>query len=298
MIKKLAINLFLLPCFIVTTSSICFGQDNETFNSYKVIDAITYKEIRPNLYKRYETIQTNLNAVSAIKEALLKKEIDISSINILVYYSEVFVGNNIIEQASKLSREQYGSSLNQDSILEQRKLSSPWIKFTKTVLKSGKTEITIEIDATYSQLIMDLFSTHNSRDENINFREISPIEQNCFYEVERAYVNAEMFSGGLSVNELDTAFNCVQKPLRQPLLSLFKSANQIFLTSMVEPVVRRLNSCQQTAEEYYSMLYPHLAVRALKILNSDLDSDRTWWTEVVGQTEPIQKCPKEINLLK
>ena len=296
MAKNLAVILFLLPCFIALTSLPSFGQDKVIFNNYEVVDATTSKKINPNLYKRYETIQINLNATSATKEALLKQEIDISSINILVYYSEIFTGNIITERAEKLAKEQYSSLLNQGFILEQRKLSSPWMQFTKTVFESGKSEVIIEIDATYSRLIMDLFSNHNSRDENKIFREISPIEQACFYEIERAYVNAEMFSGSLSVNELDDAFGCVQKPLRQPLLSLFKSANQIFLTSMVEPVVRRLNSCQQTVEEYYGLLYPHLAVRALEILNSDSDPDHTWWTEVIREIEPIQKCPKDVYL--
>ena len=48
--------------------------------------------------------------------------------------------------------------------------------------------------------------------------------------------------------------------------------------------------CQDVAKEYYSELYPRLAVKGLQILERQSNPELMWWAEIIDQIEPIQEC--------
>ena len=61
--------------------------------------------------------------------------------------------------------------------------------------------------------------------------------------------------------------------------------------SLAEPVISEFSYyCQNSARKYYSQLYPSLAIRGLKILESESKPDSKWWRKIIEQVQPIQEC--------
>ena len=144
------------------------------------------------------------------------------------------------------------------------------------------------------RLIYDLFSepSFNKLDSN-GFLEIPSIRSSCLGQVIRSYPSVRLNSPSLTLHEFRDSFDCVPEQLKKPLLSLFKSSEQDFIGSFEFPVFRELEyHCQGIAREYYSELYPRLAVRALHILSSESKPESKWWTEIVKDIEPVPECPK------
>lgn len=279
MIKKLAVNLFLLPSFIVQTNLNCFAQTKPSyFNNYTVINATTLTEHTGGTYTGELNEQTHLITTSAIKKALIEEGIDASAIEILLYYDWMFINDNL-------------SSVKWDSKYRSNTISSPWLELTKTVSDSGETKIVIRIDATYARLINDLFSEPDDKYKMNSFLGIPSVQQTCFEQMTENYQAIKLSSEELTVSKVPNSFNCAPEELRKPLLSLFKSSSQEFSEPFLNHVAEELDSnCQDAARQYYEKLYPRLAVRALRILNNEFNSDLRWWREIVKQTKPIEKC--------
>ena len=79
--------------------------------------------------------------------------------------------------------------------------------------------------------------------------------------------------------------------LREPLLFLFGQAKLNSYSSIAFASIYELDYyCQNAAREYYSELYPRLAVKALQILESQSEYDIVWWKEVIEKVKPIKEC--------
>ena len=161
MVKKLAINLFLLPCFIVSNNSKCIAQVNPPYiNKYRIINATTLTEHTVGAYTGEENEQTHLITTSAIEEALIEEGVDASAIEILLYFDYVSISDD-------LPPRKWDSKSKPDTV------SSPWLELTETITNSGDKKIVIRIDATYARLIYDLFSKPPlSKSNSDNFLEI------------------------------------------------------------------------------------------------------------------------------
>lgn len=95
-IKKLAINLFLLTGFIVFNNSKCIAQVNPPYiNKYKVINATTLTEHTGGAYTGKLNEQTHLITTSAIKKALIEEGVDASTIEILLYFDYVSISDDL-----------------------------------------------------------------------------------------------------------------------------------------------------------------------------------------------------------
>lgn len=286
MINKLVINLLLLPGFMIQTSLSCVAQTKlPNLNKYKVINATTLVEhTTGGAYTGEENEQTHIITTSAIKEALINEGVEPSAIEILLYFDYVSISDDLPQR-------------QWDSKPKPNTISSPWLELTETVNSYGENKIVVRIDATYARLIYDLFSKHSSDTSNANdFLEIPSIRSNCLGQAIRSYPPVRLNSPSLTLHEFSDSFDCVPEQLREPLLSLFKSSKQDFIGSFEFPVFRELEyHCQGTAREYYRELYPQLAVQALKILKSSSELESEWWTEIVKDVKPVQRCPKPTN---
>lgn len=281
LVGKLPI-LLLFPFILGYTCLSANRVNSYDFNNYQVVSADT-----GNIYdlqafsEEVEIIKTHLAVVSEIKELLVENGVDISEINISLYLEELATDNSPPEK-------------KQMSIEDSQVISSPWmeLKLIQTENNSVETELELKIDAGYVRLMMDFFSRQDKAIVGKGFQEIPALEQTCFNEIEKAY-SSNRLSGGREIFELVDAFSCAPKTIKKPLLSLFISAPQTDLFPMTESVYQRLNSCLDTAEEYYSELYPRLALRAFEILESESSFKPTWWTEIVEQVDSVQICPKK-----
>lgn len=279
--KSLILVVFSL---IISSEYLKAAQENATdFNSYRIINAVTGNELNLETYsKEVEIIKTNLTVTSEIRKTLVENGINLSKIDISLYFEGLFVSSLVDDY----DQEQISNQMSNDQTV-----SSPWMELTKTFLNSGEKKIEIKIDATDSRLMMDAFSYRGEAFTVKGFREIPDIKQTCFNKVEKAYVSNKM-SDGYEIFELADAFDCVPKPMRRPLLSLFESSDQVFLSTMTELVYQKLDICSIKVQDYYSRLYPLLALRALQILESNSNPEPFWWMDIVKQIHPIQVCPQ------
>ena len=272
--NKPAINALLLPCLIFFNCSICVAQTKPPYwNKYKVINATTLTEHTGGAYTGRLNEQTHLITTSAIKEG-----VDASEIEILLYFDWMFINDDI-------------TPIKQHLQSNNNTISSPWMQVTKTVSDSGEIVLLIRIDATYARLINDLFSESGDQYNKNSFLGIPSVQQTCFKQMTESYQTIKLSSEELTVSTVPNSFNCAPEELRKPLLSLFKSSRQEFSEPFLNHVVEELDSnCQIVARQYYKKLYSRLAVRALSILNNEFNSDFCWWSEIVKQTKPIEKC--------
>ena len=280
-LNKFTINGLLLSSLIINNSNCVAQVDPPYLNKYKVINATTLTEHTVGAYTGRLNEQTHLVTTSAIKEALVKQGVDPSAIKILLYFDYVSISDDLPPR-----KWDYKSKPNT--------ISSPWLELTKTITDLGEEKIVIRVDATYARLIYDLFSKPPLiRANSDSFLEIPSLRDNCLVEAIRSYPPVRLNSPSLTLQEFRDSFDCVPEQLREPLLSLFKSSEQDFIGSFEFPVFRELEyHCQGTARKYYRELYPHLAVRALQIIESDSKPKPKRWTEIVKDIEPVQKCPK------
>ena len=274
----------MLPCLIVFNNSSSVAVKPPYLNNYKVINATTLTEHTVGAYTGRLNEQTHLITTSAIKEALIEEGVDASAIEILLYFDYISISDDLPPR-------------KWDSKSKPNTVSSPWLELTQTVTDLGKEKIVIRIDATYARLIYDLFSKPSLYKLDSNgFLEIPSIRSSCLGQAIRSYPPVRLNSPSLTLHEFRDSFDCVPEQLREPLLSLFKSSEQDFIGSFEFPVFRELEyHCQGVAREYYSELYPRLAVRALHILSSESKPELKWWTEIAKDIEPIQECPKPTN---
>ncbi len=285
MIKKIAVSLLSLSFLIGSSPLSCFGLDNVAdSNNYEIIDAVTQIKLQ-KVYARTDIIQMYLVATAAMKDKILEKETDISSINIALYYAM------FLEFSLPLANSPKEKWYPQRG---ERTISSPWLELTETVSVDGAREIEIRIDATgpkfvmdlfsdpYPRLIMDSFFNPNDRAITTNFLQVDPMSETCFVEATGSYKDVSI--GGSTVI-FPSGFSCVSEPLRRPLLSLFLSSKQEFFLPFRPYVFDKLYECQDIAQDYYSELYTGLAIRALEILNSESEPEAMWWAGVLSQTD-------------
>ncbi|NJL52214.1 MAG: hypothetical protein HC930_08335 [Hydrococcus sp. SU_1_0] len=162
-------------------------------------------------------------------------------------------------------------------------VTSPWLDLTRTVTNSAKNRITVRIDATGGRRLSDLFAKPEDIFNVSGFLSIPSIARSCSSRIISKYETAKrerLKSLGTSesksekwvVNEAQKSTKCAPEELREPLLSLIQSSDQpdritdLFSLGVFGHLV---NNCQDEAEEYYSELYPRLAVRGLQILESE-----------------------------
>ena len=277
--QKIKIAMLIL-LFLLGTTSVGFAQSQiPDFNSYQIVSASTGNVYELKAFDEEKIIQTNLEVISKVKNILIRNKIDVSKINILLYVDELST------DIKRLRTEK--NSINLQVV------SSPWIELAQTINNSKTTEIELKIDAGYVRLMMDLFSYQNEAITVQGFRKIPYIDSACFKKIEKAYISNEM-SDGYEIFQLANAFDCVPKPMRRPLLSLFESSPQTDLFPITESVYQKLDSCLDTAKKYYSQLYPRLILRGLQILESKSDPESLWWIEILEQLEPINRCSKNI----
>lgn len=279
-IKKLSIFIVLL----LLLSSTCLSAEKNKkgdFNSFQIISVGTSNRYDLEAFGEVEIIKTHLNVITNIKKVLLKNKIDVSKIDVSMYVDELATDKNI-------QRKKWKSVDNSDTV------SSPWIEVVQGINNYGKTETELKIDAGYVRLMMDLFSYKNESIIIKDFRAIPLIDSACFHKIERAYISNQMFDG-YEIFELADAFKCAPKPIKRPLLSLFESSPQTDLFPMTEFVYQTLDSCLSTASEYYTELYPRLALKGLQILKSESNHEPMWWVEIVEKTQPMKRCPKTLN---
>lgn len=279
MIQKIAI--LLLLC----SSCSNLAQANETdFNSYKVINANTGNELNFETFsEEVEIIKAHLALVLGIKKTLLKNKIDISKVDISLYLEELSTSRNTSWRTNQ-------------SNSNSKIISSPWIELTETINKYGETEIELKIDAGYVRLMMDLFPDPENKVVTEKFQEIPVLNSTCFDEIGNAYTN--YITGfyrpyGREIFDLVDAFDCAPELLKIPLMSLLISAPKTNLFPKTQSVYQRLDSCLSTAQDYYSDLYPLLALRAFEILDSNSNHKPTWWTEITEQIDSIQICRRK-----
>ena len=276
--------MFLISPFLLASTFLSSEKVNPDFNTYRIIVPQTRNEYDYDTYsKEVEIIQTNSYVVSLIKEYLFKNDIDISNINITLYLEE-------------LSTSRKGNKLKNTINPSSKIVSSPWMELIETTNFDGEVERELKIDAGYVRLMLDLFADPKEKFVTETFQEVSSLSQTCFRKIEDAYTSymtRKYLIYGRELFELTSAFDCAPEPIRIPLLSVFLSASQTDLFPMIEPVYQRLERCLPTAQEYYSELYPRLALRALQILESDSTPNNKWWTKVTKKIDPIQLCPRK-----
>ena len=111
-------------------------------------------------------------------------------------------------------------------------------------------------------------------------------------EYERHGLNEE-----LAVDKARKIYSCVPEKLKEPLLALFQSSplKNIDGHSFFDwSVYFQLSlHCQDEAEQYYSELYPRLAIRGLKIIEDEYNPKSEWWTEIIDHIKPIQECRED-----
>ena len=251
-------------------------EDREKINNnrgyYEVIEATTGKKEQSQYYAGDFEIKTHIETISALKKALADEGIDLSKVRIELYYDPIAIRDELPPRIWNFKP-------------HRNTISSPWLDVTKTITTTGETRVTIRIDATAARLIDDLFSEPEHKDNTGGFLQISSITENCLSKAIAQYEEA-IFKGGLNTDSL----NCVDKQLREPLISLFKSAKP-GASSLDEPTRFELEYyCQDAASKYYRELYPRLAVEGLKILEGDSKRNSKWWKEVVNTVKPIQEC--------
>jgi hypothetical protein len=286
---------FVFPLLLSSTHlKLAQNNINTQNRDYEVIEATTGKKTdNIESYAEDEVIQTHTAAVSAIKKALANEGIDTSKVRVLLYYAGLTVGDS---QPHRM----WQAKPHPDTI------TSPWLDLTKTVTTSGETRITIRIDATDARLLSDLYSKPEDISNTRGFLSIPTIKNSCFRKIIFEYQKAVSETLGLDAkwvaNKTRKNYSCAPEKLREPLLSLFQSSEQkISHMSMIFGLFDRsvydqlFLYCQDAAEEYYSELYPRLAVRGLQIIES-VDSKSNpkpkWWTEIIDQIEPIQECQR------
>lgn len=287
MIQKLAV--FMFPLLLGSTNlELAQNNINTRNRDYEVIEATTGKKTdNIESYAEDRVIETHITAVSAIKKALANEGIDPAIVRVLLYYDSLFIDDS-------LPSRMWQTQPHPDTI------SSPWLDLTRTVTNSGETRIIIRIDATSSRLLSDLYSESADKSNISGFLEIPAIRQSCFSKIMDAHTTAFIKivyqrQEGSVFDEVGKSYNCAPKKLREPLISLMRESHGFGFGGL--PVsynsLRNLNYyCQDEAEQYYSQLYPRLAIRGLQILESKLNSEPKWWTEIIDQIEPIQECQR------
>lgn len=269
--KLLIISMFPL---LLNSSNLKLAQNdiNSLNKDYEVIQATTGEKESPRFYAEDPVVETHIQTVSAIKKALADRGIDPDRVRVLLYYDPIAIRDDSPPRI-------WNSKPHPNTI------TSPWLDMTKTVTTSGETRITIRIDATAARVISDLFSKPEERDNVSSFLSIPTLTESCLFWMTEQYTKAR-FEGGLIPDSL----YCAPEDLRKPLLSLFKSAKPS-TGSLAEPVIFEFSYyCQNSARKYYSQLYPSLAIRGLKILESESNLDSKWWQNIIAHVQPIQEC--------
>ena len=239
---------------------------------YEVIEATTGKKETSQFYAEDEVIKTHIDTVSELKKALANEGIDTSKVRIMLYYDPIAIRDDSPPRI-------WHFKSNSNTV------TSPWLDLTKTVTTNGETRITIRIDATAARVVSDLFSKIEEKDSANSFLSIPSIRERCFLWMIARYTEAR-FEGGLNPADL----YCASEQLRKPLLSLFRSTHSS-TGSLAEPVIFKFGYyCQDAAREYYSELYPRLAVKALQILGNESKHNSKWWEKIIAQVKPVQKC--------
>ena len=285
MIQKL-LTIFMFPLLLASTQLKLTEEDIQNNRDYyEVIQATTGEKEERSLYAEDRVIETHITAVSAIKKALANEGVDPSKIRVLLYYDGLTIKDDSPPR-------KWQAKPHPDTI------TSPWLDITKTVTTSGETRITIRIDATAARLLSDLFAKPEDKYSVSDFLEIPSIKETCFSRMRSEYSSYGVIAK-YAVKELHKSYSCAPEELREPLLSLFQSSRQAGLALaphvFAYDIYYQLNLyCQDTAEKYYSELYPRLAVRGLQILERESNPEPKWWTEIIDRIEPIQKCPTPI----
>jgi hypothetical protein len=297
MIQKL-LSIAMLPLLVASSHLQLTEEDIQNNRDYfEVIDAATGKKEERTLYDDKPVIQTHIMAVSAIKKALADEGINPSNVKVLLYYQGLTISD---DSAPGM----WQNKPHPDTI------SSPWLDLTKTETTAGETRITIRIDATASRLLSDLFPESANKSNISGFLEIPAIKESCYSKLINTYqsVLLESFYSqrrlestnkksveGEARGEVRKEYSCVPEELREPLLSLM-GISDIYIAKIDIPLlyitsVESLNNrCHNEAEQYYSELYPQLAVRGLQILENELTANHQWWIKGIDQIEPIKKC--------
>jgi hypothetical protein len=259
-----------------------------------VINATTGEKIEEKLYTEERLIETHITAVSAIKKALANEGVAPSTVKVLLYYDGLAIKDSLLPRI-------WQNEPHRDTI------TSPWLDLTKTVTNSGETRITIRIDATAARLMSDLYSKPEDKFNASGFLSIPSIKFSCLEKIIHKYELPILILFGRvppvtqdakeARNESRKSFDCAPEELREPLMSLIKSSDHsgILLAfgglSFTVPSQLFVH-CQDEAEKYYSELYPQIAVRGLQIPESESNPESGWWTEIIDQIEPIQKCQR------
>jgi hypothetical protein len=294
--KLLTISMF--PLLLASSQLKLTEQDLQNNRDYyEVINATTGEKIEEKLYTKEERlIETHIAVVSAIEKALANQGVEPSTVKVLLYYEGLAIKDSLLPRI-------WQNEPHPDTI------TSPWLDLTKTVTNSGETRITIRIDATAARLLSDLYSKPEDKSNASGFLSIPSIKSSCFdkiiHKYELAYstifhtpimppVNQDAKG---AFNEFRKSLDCAPEELREPLMSLIQSSDKNFVGfafgGLDFTVPSQLfDDCQDEAEKYYSELYPQIVVRGLQILESELNSEPGWWTEITDQIEPIQKCQR------
>jgi hypothetical protein len=299
--KLLSISMF--PLLLASTQlKLTEGDLQNNRDYYEVINATTGEKIEEKLYTKEERlIETHIAVVSAIKKALANQGVAASTVKVLLYYEGLAIKDSWPPRM-------WQNKPHPDTI------TSPWLDLTKTVTNSGETRITIRIDATAARLMSDLYSQPEDKSNASGFLSIPSIKSSCFDKIIYKYELAILtFLGRIppvtqdpkepwqdakeARNESRKSFDCAPEELREPLMSLIKSSAHsgigLAFGGLDFTVPSQLfDDCQDEAEKYYSELYPQIVVRGLQILESELNSEPGWWTEIIDQIEPIQKCQR------
>lgn len=278
-IKKLSI-LIVFP-FLLGSSHWELTQNNINTKDrdYEVIEATTGKKETSQFYAEDPVIETHIATTSAIRKALANEGIDSSQITILLYYDPLAIRDN-------LPPRMWNSKSHTNTI------TSPWLDLTKIVTTSGKEKITIRIDATAARMIRDLYFNSEKLENAPGFLSIPSLRESCFLWIADTYRTVKLKSGLLELEQVPKSFDCVPKKQREPLLFLFESSHQD-LGSVAQPVIDQLNYyCQNTAREYYSKVYPSLALKGLQVLESNSEPKSKWWAEIFEPAKQTEKCQR------
>lgn len=293
MIQKL-LSIAMLPLLLASNDLKMTEQDLQNNRDYyEFINATTGEKIEDKLYTEDRIVETHIKVVSAIKQALVNEDIDLSNVRILLYY------DGLTESDSQAPR-MWQAKPHPDTI------TSPWLDLTRTVTNSGETRVTIRIDATAARLLKDLYSKPKDKFNEDSFLSTPTIKESCYFKVIYKYEISFLKAFGRPVppinqdakgahEEFLKSSDCAPEKLREPLISLIKSSSKtnigMAFAGMDFNVYDQLFVyCQDEAEKYYSGLYPRLIVRGLQILESKSSSKPNWWTEVIDEIEPIKEC--------
>ena len=286
MIQRL-FSICMLPVLLASTQlKLAEEEIHNNRDYYEVIGATTGKKIEEIMYAEKRVIETHITAVSAIKKALANEGIDPASVRVLLYYDGLTIDDSLPPRMWQAKP-------------HPNTISSPWLDLTRTVTTSGKTQITIRIDATAARLMRDVYSKPEDKTNNIennNFLSIPSVKVSCFKKIINEYEKYGVIKK-LAVEQVREIYGCVPEQLREPLLSLFQSSKQsgmrmVFGGFNFNVYDQLFLNCQDEAEEYYRELYPHLAVRGLEILEDEYNLESEWWTEILDRIKPSQKCQR------